>query len=70
MRGLKPDLRFEKIFDSGRTPPGVRGLKPTLFFVFESVPMSHPTRGAWIETYIGDDGDLFGMVAPHPGCVD
>ena len=29
--------------------------------------MSHPARGAWIETYIGDDGDLFGMSHPARG---
>ena len=35
----------------GRTPPGVRGLKPLfLTTIPKAIAVSHPTRGAWIET--------------------
>ena len=33
-----------------RTPPGVRGLKLHYAIVIGIVRVSHPTRGAWIET--------------------
>ena len=32
-----------------RTPPGVRGLKWQMAYALVSCPVSHPTRGAWIE---------------------
>ena len=37
-----------------RTPPGVRGLKPTFLYRPDLFSWSHPTRGAWIETLLGD----------------
>ena len=54
VRGLKRYLIKVKIcLIKGRTPPGVRGLK--LFHIRPLLWMylSHPARGAWIETYVG-----------------
>ena len=49
-----------------RTPPGVRGLK--LAFERNQIysQLSHPTRGAWIETAIEQDcfGSLKGRTPP------
>ena len=50
VRGLKPFSSSSRNRLFRRTPPGVRGLK--LCIVYRKIinRMSHPARGAWIET--------------------
>ena len=54
-----------------RTPRGVRGLKHNERVGTEGERMSHPSRGAWIETssHTGQRKHRF-PVAPLAGCVD
>ena len=52
VRGLKQQNVVYKTNKGSRTPPGVRGLKPLLRVHSSKHPMSHPTRGAWIETEV------------------
>ena len=54
----------------GRTPRGVRGLK--LDHRKERLPrtVSHPARGAWIETVRRGNHLPPPYVAPREGCVD
>ena len=50
VRGLKRIMVDTGDHPRSRTPPGVRGLKQIPASVDETMLMSHPTRGAWIET--------------------
>ena len=43
-------MGYHYIVYRGRTPPGVRGLKPARSNENAILARSHPTRGAWIET--------------------
>ncbi len=54
----------------GRTPRGVRGLKPVDPHLGTIDVASHPTWGAWIETNMSDSFGQVLRVAPHVGCVD
>ena len=38
-----------EVHSRGRTPHGVRGLKSRTAFASQPHPLSHPSRGAWIE---------------------
>src|ERR1019366_4416068 len=51
VRGLKPVWRARPSCPGSRTPRGVRGLKLDGGNVNTRIQKSHPTRGAWIETF-------------------
>ena len=51
VRGLKQVLNLAEAVDVCRTPPGARGLKLKDYLKSSNVTESHPTRGAWIETF-------------------
>ena len=58
------------MFETCRTPRGVRGLKsePALQCVRDGE--SHPSRGAWIEIRDPACPLMTATVAPLAGCVD
>ena len=70
VRGLKRSAGKSAIFYNCRTPPGVRGLKHHRHGRDVPFCLSHPARGAWIETDKKAPSDKFDDVAPRPGCVD
>ena len=53
-----------------RTPRGERGLKHNERVGTEGERMSHPSRGAWIETSSARMALRSSSVAPLAGCVD
>ena len=50
VRGLKQDVSKILSNKTRRTPPGVRGLKQKMRKTEALILVSHPARGAWIET--------------------
>ena len=56
--------------ENRRTPRGVRGLKPERQQQDAAPPLSHPARGAWIETEFHIHLEYGAQVAPREGCVD
>ena len=56
--------------DCGRTPRGVRGLKPVFAVSAADCDASHSARGAWIETLPWSLCALLRDVALREGCVD
>ena len=54
----------------GRTPLGVRGLKQDPTQAGAQLNVSHPARGAWIETADMQFLESRKFVAPRSGCVD
>ena len=68
VRGLKPPVRPKQVASSCRTPGGVRGLKQSVEDEYNLFCVSHPGRGAWIETVvIRNDG--IRVVGRTPGGV-
>ena len=70
VRGLKQFALHAVVGVLRRTPHGVRGLKPDLHLLINTRLVSHPTRGAWIETWHGRNTTAAHDVAPHTGHVD
>ena len=70
VRELKLSLSIIILMISSRTPPGVRELKPPGAPDADSAELSHPSRGAGIETLDATDADVQRLVAPLPGCVN
>ena len=67
---MKPADRRYGDAREGRTPHGVRGLKLAGPGVWAESFASHPSRGAWIETWPKRVVWMRGRVAPLTGCVD
>ena len=61
-------MQFNMI--AGRTPQGVRGLKPHGTFTFTFTFPSHSARSAWIETIHYHGGKWLFAVALRKECVD
>ena len=55
---------------SRRTPQGVRGLKPVVWFIVSEVVPSHSARSAWIETPSDSPISDYLSVALRKECVD
>ena len=55
---------------TGRSPHGERGLKSYEITYPKEIPMSLPTRGAWIEIRQAVIHIKDADVAPHTGSVD
>ena len=56
--------------EPGRTPQGVRGLKPIVMLFVELFRLSHSARSAWIETFSLRSFPPFDEVALRKECVD
>ena len=56
--------------EPGRTPQGVRGLKPIVMLFVELFRLSHSARSAWIETSPKATRLKSSFVALRKECVD
>ena len=61
---------MSKSSSAGRTPQGVRGLKPVAKVCPCIVLMSHSARSAWIETTSLTLNNYAALVALRKECVD
>ena len=57
-------------YNKSRSPHGERGLKLKQSPGAPTLPLSLPTRGAWIETQFRSPYLSAPVVAPHTGSVD
>ena len=67
MRGLKLVILSLLVRLKRRTPPGVRGLKPADYPLLTNRTLSHPTRGAWIETSLEMQNNKYALSHPTRG---
>ena len=70
VRGLKFISAHNVVHCFSRTSRGVRGLKLTFWGCPTITPVSHLSRGAWIEIFTEKDSENCKVVAPLAGCVD